>query len=89
MIVYKFVETALTMFLFFFREKLKDAHALLLQSSSITQATAATQKKLQEQTIEKLQRELITAREEEEAMRKDLEGSKNEVLSTNVVLLFV
>ncbi|XP_047449693.1 coiled-coil domain-containing protein 150 [Mugil cephalus] len=60
-------------------EKLKGAHALLLQSSSITQGTAASHKKLQERTIEKLQRELITARGEEEAMREDLEGSKNEL----------
>ncbi|XP_035813543.1 coiled-coil domain-containing protein 150 isoform X1 [Amphiprion ocellaris] len=60
-------------------EKLKGEHAHLLQSSSITQETAATQKKLLEQTIERLREELSTVREAEEAMRKDLEAAKNEL----------
>lgn len=72
----------------FFREKLKGKHAQLLQSSSIAQETAVTQRELLEQTIKRLRAELSTAKKEEVAMRKDLEGSKNEVYSTSAVLFF-
>ncbi|XP_008300553.1 coiled-coil domain-containing protein 150-like [Stegastes partitus] len=60
------------------REKLQGEHAHLLQSSSITQETAVSQKKLLEQTVGRLQEELSTARRAEEALRKDLEASRNE-----------
>ncbi|XP_029923803.1 coiled-coil domain-containing protein 150 isoform X2 [Myripristis murdjan] len=60
-------------------EKLKAEHAQLLQSSSIGQETAVTQKELLECTIERLRGELSTARRQEEAMRKERQGSKNEL----------
>ncbi|KAM9359143.1 LOW QUALITY PROTEIN: coiled-coil domain-containing protein 150 [Symphorus nematophorus] len=49
-------------------EKLKGEHAQLLQSSSIAQETAATQRELLEQTIDRLQGELSTAKKEEKAL---------------------
>ncbi|XP_044057824.1 coiled-coil domain-containing protein 150 isoform X2 [Siniperca chuatsi] len=60
-------------------EKLKGEHAQLLQSSSTAQETAATQRELLERTIKRLRGELSTAKKDEEAMRKDLEGSKNKL----------
>ncbi|TKS81446.1 Coiled-coil domain-containing protein 150 [Collichthys lucidus] len=60
-------------------EKLKGEHAQLLQSSSTAQETAAAERKLFEQTIKRLREELSTAKKEEEATRKDLEGSKTEL----------
>ncbi|XP_071327921.1 coiled-coil domain-containing protein 150-like isoform X3 [Trachinotus anak] len=60
-------------------EKLEGEHALLLQSSSIAQQMTVTQRELLERTIERLQEELSMAQKEEEAMRKDLEASKNEL----------
>ncbi|XP_071761246.2 coiled-coil domain-containing protein 150 [Centroberyx gerrardi] len=60
-------------------EKLKAEHAQLLQSSSIAQETAVTQKELLERTIERLRGELSTAKTEEEAARRDRQGSKNEL----------
>lgn len=71
-----------------FREKLKGAHAELLQSSSIAQETAVTKRELLERTIQRLRGELSTAKKEEEAMRKDLEGSKNEVQQVQKVFVF-
>ncbi|XP_035536641.1 coiled-coil domain-containing protein 150 isoform X2 [Morone saxatilis] len=60
-------------------ERLKGEHAKLLQSSSIAQETAATQRELLERTTERLRGELSMAKKEEEAVRKDLEDSKNEL----------
>ncbi|XP_069546704.1 coiled-coil domain-containing protein 150 [Brachyistius frenatus] len=60
-------------------EKLKAEHTHLLQSSAITQETAVNERKLLQRTAERLQGELSTVRKEEAAMRKDLEGSKNEL----------
>ncbi|TMS06990.1 Coiled-coil domain-containing protein 150 [Larimichthys crocea] len=60
-------------------EKLKGEHAQLLQSSSTAQETAAAERKLFEQTIKRLREELSMAKKEEEATRKDLEGSKTEL----------
>ncbi|XP_041796637.1 coiled-coil domain-containing protein 150 [Chelmon rostratus] len=60
-------------------EKLKGEHAQLLQNSSIAQETAVTQRELLERTIARLRGELSKAKKEEQAMRKDLEGSKNEL----------
>ncbi|XP_037630185.1 coiled-coil domain-containing protein 150 isoform X2 [Sebastes umbrosus] len=59
-------------------EKLKGEYVQLLQSSSIAQETAVTQRELLERTIQRLREELSTATKEG-AMRKDLEGSKNEL----------
>ncbi|XP_042269422.1 coiled-coil domain-containing protein 150 [Thunnus maccoyii] len=60
-------------------EKLKGEHAQLQQSSSIAQETAVTQRELLERTIERLRGEVCTAKKEEDAMRKHLEGSKAEL----------
>ncbi|XP_074496333.1 coiled-coil domain-containing protein 150-like isoform X2 [Sebastes fasciatus] len=60
-------------------EKLKGEHVQLLQSSSIAQETTVTQRELLERTIQRLRGELSRATKEEGAMRKDLEGSKNEL----------
>ncbi|XP_078102920.1 coiled-coil domain-containing protein 150 isoform X2 [Sander vitreus] len=60
-------------------EKLEGEHAQLVQRSSIAQETAVTQRKQLERTIERLRGELSTAKKEEAAMRKDLEGSKHEL----------
>ncbi|GLD52895.1 coiled-coil domain-containing protein 150 isoform X1, partial [Lates japonicus] len=65
----------------FFREKLKEEHAHLYQSSSIAQEMAGTQKELLERTIERQQGELSAAHKEEEAIRKDLENSKQMLCS--------
>ncbi|XP_018539559.1 coiled-coil domain-containing protein 150 isoform X2 [Lates calcarifer] len=62
-------------------EKLKEEHAHLYQSSSIAQEMAGTQKEILERTIERQQRELSTAHKEEEAIRKDLENSKQMLCS--------
>ncbi|KAM4628410.1 coiled-coil domain-containing protein 150 [Polymixia lowei] len=60
-------------------EKLKANHAQLLHSSTIAQETAVTQKELLERTIKSLRGELNTVKKEEEEVRKDQEGSKNEL----------
>lgn len=70
----------------FLREKLKEEHAHLYQSSSIAQEMAGTQKEILERTIERQQRELSTAHKEEEAIRKDLENSKQMVCAANILL---
>ncbi|GAA6218800.1 coiled-coil domain-containing protein 150 isoform X1 [Lates japonicus] len=62
-------------------EKLKEEHAHLYQSSSIAQEMAGTQKELLERTIERQQGELSAAHKEEEAIRKDLENSKQMLCS--------
>nr|XP_020441873.1 coiled-coil domain-containing protein 150-like [Monopterus albus] len=60
-------------------EKLKGEHTRLLQSFSTARETAVTHKELLEQTIERLQVELRMAQKQEEAARKDLEASRNEI----------
>eukprot|EP00064_Thunnus_orientalis_P010430 superscaffoldBa00001420_g10456 len=60
-------------------EKLKGEHAQLQQSTLIAQETAVTQRELLERTIERLRGEMCTAKKEEDAMRKHLEGSKAEL----------
>ncbi|XP_032362987.1 coiled-coil domain-containing protein 150 [Etheostoma spectabile] len=60
-------------------EKLEGEHAQLIQRCSIAQETEVTQRELLEQTIERLQGELNTAKKEKAAMRKDLAGLKHKI----------
>ena len=61
------------------RETLKDEHTLLVQSSTVTQETAVTQRQLLERTIERLRGELKTAQKDRDVMRQNRDSAKTEV----------
>ncbi|XP_046892562.1 coiled-coil domain-containing protein 150 isoform X2 [Hypomesus transpacificus] len=60
-------------------ETLKDEHTLLVQSSTVTQETAVTQRQLLERTIERLRGELKTAQKDRDVMRQNRDSAKTEI----------
>ncbi|XP_067102714.1 coiled-coil domain-containing protein 150 [Osmerus mordax] len=60
-------------------ETLKDDHTLLVQSSTVTQETAVTQRELLERTIERLRGELKTAQKDRDVMRQNRDSAKTEI----------